>query len=175
MLAQLGSTKSPIAAERTAKACCLLPLAEATVRVADDLADRALSNERRNLIQSERFYQLSKGLTEYRRAEFGRAAERMAVVFRLQERDAQADAQAYSVLAMAYHRLGKGEEARAALKKACERVGEENLSRIETGRPGEGWYNLLGTYILIREARGLIEDQPSAAQPAKSTATNGAP
>ncbi len=81
---------------------------------------------------------------------------------------AHLDASAFAVLAMAQHRLGQQEKARAALRSGHAIVGEK-MPDPAAGRPFDGmWQDWLHSQILLREAEALLKPpQQKADKPAK--------
>ena len=73
MLARFGTTNDPAIAERTAKACLLLPLDGADLAAAAKLAETAVTLGKDD--PSVAYYQFAKGLAEYRQANFAQAVE----------------------------------------------------------------------------------------------------
>ena len=108
------------------------------------------------------YYQFGKGLAEYRQANFAQAVEWTQQALRQggtdYNRDLQAQAQTYSVLAMALHRLNRGSEAREALSKATE-LAQAKLPRLDSGDLSPNWHNWIIAHTLLREAKALIEGQ----------------
>jgi WD40 repeat protein/tetratricopeptide (TPR) repeat protein len=114
MLQRFGQTDEPLIAERTAKVCLLLPDAVADQNVVQRLAQRAVTGTEKNLGYG--WFQLAKGLAEYRAGQFERSIEWL----RESQKDRYASlggskALAHLFLAMAQHRLGRADEARAEL------------------------------------------------------------
>jgi hypothetical protein len=70
---------------------------------------------------------------------------------------------ASTVLAMAHHRAGHGEETRIALQIAAEEAGKGWFSDERTDL-GNSWHDRLIGHILLREARELIEGRASVAE-----------
>ena len=153
MLARFGTTNDPAIAERTAKACLLLPLDGADLAAASKLAETAVTLGKDDAWVA--YYQSAKGLAEYRLANFAQAVEwtRKALG---QPGIYSRDIQAYSVLALALHRLNQAGEAREALSKATELAGAK-LPRLDSGDLGPDWHDWIIAQILLREAKGLIE------------------
>ena len=112
------------------------------------------------------WFELTRSLAEYRAGEFTNAAE-WAVKALKQAKEHQAqtglawqaifnrDLQAYAVLAMAEHRLGRP-DARVNLGKAVE-IAERKLPEPGSGDLGPQWHDWIMSHILLREARALIE------------------
>jgi WD40 repeat protein len=156
-------------ADRVAKTCLLLPGLGGDVRHLSALADRAVNA--RFAPQYARWFLLVKGMGEYRRGDFREAAETLGGPRdRLPVAAAEAAVEFY--LAMALHRLGRSDDARAAMGRATELV-EREVPPV--GGPGLGGLDTwLTCYIARREAEDLIGTaggtNPQPAEPSESTA-----
>jgi tetratricopeptide (TPR) repeat protein len=100
-----------------------------------------------------------KGFAEHRLGRFPEAVDWLQKVV-LQTNDVERTVQAHAVLAMAQHRLGRKEEARAALANAT------GLADTRLGKPGSGtldeqWHDWIIAHLLIREASELIGLPPA--------------
>ena len=154
MLARFGTTNDPPIAERTAKVCLLLPLDGADLAAAAKLAETAVTLGKDDAWVA--YYQFAKGLAEYRQANFAQAVEWTRKALGQPGTDYSRDIQAYSVLAMALHRLNQAGEAREALSKATELAGAK-LPRLDSGDLGPDWHDWIIAQTLLREAKALIE------------------
>jgi tetratricopeptide (TPR) repeat protein/serine/threonine protein kinase len=111
LLNRFGRTTDPVVAERTARACLLLPASGEELEKAVALADRAVT-----LGKSHEFYPFfmtAKALAEYRLDRFESALD-----WGKKAGAKGAGAPTYLVLAMANHRLGNAEQARNSLTTA---------------------------------------------------------
>jgi tetratricopeptide (TPR) repeat protein len=128
-----------------AKTCALAPDAVPEFARVERLAQRAITGTEKH--DWYRNFLLAKGLTDYRGGYPEQAVEwlnRFAA-----KRDGNAyDANAFAALAMAQHRLGHAEEARAALVSG-------RAILVKKPNP-EWWYDWLHCEILCREAEGLM-------------------
>jgi tetratricopeptide (TPR) repeat protein len=154
MLGLFGTTNAPPIAERTAKVCLLLPVDGADLAAATKLAETAVTLGKDDSLVA--YYQFAKGLAEYRQANYAQAVECTQKALRQPVIDYDRDVQAYSVLAMALHKLNQAGEAREALSKATEVAGAK-LPRIESGDLGPSWHDWIIAQTLLREAKALIE------------------
>jgi tetratricopeptide (TPR) repeat protein len=159
MLARFGATDDLPTVSRIAKGAMLLPLAAADLTAASKLAETAVTVGRNDARAA--YFQFVKGLAEYREGRFATAAEWAKKALNKPSEDSQRDAQAYAVLAMAYHQLGQTNEARAILANAKE-VTDTKLPKADSGDLGEAWNNVLIARILLREANTLIGGGGSA-------------
>jgi serine/threonine protein kinase/Flp pilus assembly protein TadD len=154
MLKQFGDTRQPEVAERTAKTCLLVPDAVADLAPVLRLADRAVTGTEKS--SNFGYFVLAKGLAEYRA---GRNAEAVNWEERLSPgaRNRDTDVAALAVLAMAQHRLGRGQQALAALDKA-EAIIAKKMADPGAGRPlGRDWDDWMRCRILLDEAGKLLK------------------
>src|SRR5262245_50901263 len=112
LLDRFRTNTNPFDAERTARACLLLPATEDELRQAVALARRAVA-VRSGDKWGHPYFQFVQGLADYRQGQFDRAINTM-------RRDASGvlGPAPQLVLAMALHRSGRVAEARGALVKA---------------------------------------------------------
>jgi eukaryotic-like serine/threonine-protein kinase len=145
LLERFGNTTDPVIAERTARACLLLPLSDEDLQPAAALADRAVL-----LGAKHRFYQFflaTKGLAEYRRGQFGSAIDwfqkaGVRGVWMPVTRP---------VLAMALHRSGQTRQAQEALAAAVSSINWNERTADNLDK----WI----AHVLRREAEELIETE----------------
>jgi serine/threonine-protein kinase len=162
MLDRFGRTTVPPIAERTAKACLLLPLGGPEQEAACDLADRAVAMARGHFV--EPWAEATRGLAAYRRAQF---ADAVAWADRCLARGPgywNRELPAHLVRAMALSRLGRLDEARAALATASD------LYRARVANPGgratgDDWHDRVICEILRREAEAVFLDRDFPADP----------
>jgi tetratricopeptide (TPR) repeat protein len=113
LLSRFGTSTDPIVADRTARACLLLPATEDELRQTVALAERAAAIGRTRYKAIVSYFQFTLGLAEYRQGQFDRAITAM-----------RGDASRVLgpaprlVLAMALHRSGQASEARKTLAEA---------------------------------------------------------
>ncbi len=143
LLRRFGATTDPHVAERTARACLLLPAAGDELRQAVALAERAAAAEPSKYQWHYPRCLFARGLAEYRRGRLDRAVSLM-----------RGDAARVLgpaprlVLAMAQHKGGQEAEARTTLAAAI--LGHDwRASRV---RDQDDWL----CHALRREAEGLI-------------------
>jgi Flp pilus assembly protein TadD len=163
MLDKFGGTRTHYLAERTAKACLLLPLSGEQLEAANALAERAVTLGAGDVWMPA--FEFAKGLADYRRGEFGSAETLMRHVLATRDKARVRDAQAWFVLAMARHRLGKIEEGRAALDQGAKVVTAE-LPGLGSSDMGRIWGDVLTANILMRQAIALFKTKEG--QPLKS-------
>ena len=97
------------------------------------------------------YFEFAKGLADYRQKNFAQAIALLEKVA-AQQSDAPRTVQAYATLAMAHQRLGRAEEARAALEKAL-KVADARLHNAVS------WNDAIIAQFLIKEAKALIGDE----------------
>jgi len=154
MLVRFGSTGDPQVAERTATTCSLAPDAADDFAVVEGLAERAVrGNEKHRYF---RYFAYCKGITEYRS---GNDAEAVKWLRRFSPRAGGdgLDASVFSVLAMANHRMGKTQDANAALHEATAIVSAK-MPDGSKDRPfvGTNYREWLPCRLLVREAETLL-------------------
>jgi tetratricopeptide (TPR) repeat protein len=163
MLDRFGLTTDPPIAERTAKACLILPLGGPEQEAACDLADRTVAMARGHWVQP--WAEATQGLAHYRRERYGDA---VAAADRCLSRGSgrwwNRELPAHLVRAMALARLSRLDEARAALASASD------LYRTQVANPGgrgDGgdWHDQVIGEILCREAEALLLDLTLPADP----------
>ena len=153
ILARFGDTTDPSYAQRTAKACLLLPMTGADLTGIASLADTAL------IKGANHWREYTKGLAEYRQGRFTSAVKWTEQALAPPATGVAYDAlcaQDSMVLAMAHYRLGQTNEARAVLAKGIEIV-ETKLPKLESGDIGVYWVDWIITQVLMTEAKALIE------------------
>jgi tetratricopeptide (TPR) repeat protein len=146
LLARFGATAEPLVAERTGRACLLLPGTDDELRRAADLVDRALAADPGKYGWARPYFLFARGLAEYRRGRLDAAAatlERPGGALGPTLRPAPG-----LVLAMARHRQGHPEAARRALAAA---VLGYDWSKAKAGNL-DAWV----CHVLRREAEALV-------------------
>ena len=159
-LERFGKTTEPYTADRIAKGCLILPGSGADLATVATMANTAVSEgQHRGALP---YFQLCKGLAEYRQGRFASAADWMATVLTNRLSFLPLDTQAYMVLAMAQHQSQQIEPARASLAKGAEI--EQKLSKLDSGDLGEGWSDWIIAHALMSEAKALIGGLPATAK-----------
>jgi tetratricopeptide (TPR) repeat protein len=155
MLQQFGATRDRFVADRTAKTCMLLSGATADLAQQLRLVDLVFAPGGDDGMLP--WFRLLKGMAEYRQGHFGPAIgwlEQSVPSFPDDHQPAKATAILF--LAMAHHRLGHAEQARARLAEARD-VMEQKLP--EAGKEDlefsaiENW---LACHVIRREAEALL-------------------
>jgi len=143
MLKQFGESTEPQIAERTGRACLLLPPTPDELRQSVALVDCVLKKEWENLPVFSHFLFL-RGLAEYRQGKFDAAVKTM----RGRASAANLGSAPRLVEAMALNKLGQVAEARKTLVKAIEGYDW----RPERAVDQDPWI----CHVLRREAEGMI-------------------
>ena len=104
------------------------------------------------------FYLCAKALSDYRQGNFQQAAARTVEI--LKDPFPYTQAEGSAVLAMAQFRLGRMEEARAALAK-LEKVLRDDLPPPRSRDLGHDWKDWIIAHALVDEATTLIEGASS--------------
>jgi hypothetical protein len=163
-VAQFRGTQDPITAERIAKDCLMLPDSGVDLSLVGAWADTAVTAGKDS--GDLPWFQLCKGLAEYRQGHFAGAVDWTQKVLSQTGHDQERDLQAYMVLAMAQYGSKQAEEARAVLAKGVE-IAEKKLPRLDSGNLGN-WIDWIIAHTLMREAKTFIEGQPANATEKKS-------
>jgi len=107
------------------------------------------------------YFQLVKGLVEYRQGRFDSAVEWAQKSLAGSGTNYTIAASAGAVLAMAQQQLKQPDEARKSLAQATQ-VFETKLPKLESGDLGENWPEWLIARILLREATSLLRGEIGA-------------
>jgi serine/threonine protein kinase/Flp pilus assembly protein TadD len=162
MLDRFGPTTDPVIAEQTAKSCLLLPLGGPELETACDLAERAVAMAAGHWVQPRA--EATRGLAAYRRERF---ADAVAWADRSLSRSAgdwNRELPAHLVRAMAWARLGRRDEAGAALARAADLYHGKVAN--PGGRTEEGdWHDRVICEVLWREAEADFLDRDFPADP----------
>jgi serine/threonine-protein kinase len=152
LLAHFGSATDPTIAERTGRACLLLPAVEAELQQAVALTERAIAAGRAGREFAYPYCLFAEGLARYRQGRFDEAIELMtgeaASVMRPSPR---------LVVAMAQHQKGEKEEANLSMAAAIRSYdwSESNADNHDA------WI----AHILRREAEAMIQlKEPAVSQ-----------
>jgi WD40 repeat protein/serine/threonine protein kinase len=152
MLQRFGKTQDPVLAERTAKACLLLPPAKQQLKQASDLAERALRQGSRHWARP--YLELAQGLAEYRQGSFSAAGKRLGKLLADGKGDWDLTVPALLVLAMTHRQQGQLVQARTALDRATQVLGRK-IPRLTNA--GDNWHDGLICQVLRREAEELLD------------------
>ena len=168
MVKRFSQTKDPDAAHWVAWTCVLAPRAVADLAKAVRLAEQAVSSK-----PDEDAYVGTLGAVLYRAGRFDDAIQRLEGLSAGWEKAGKtptrtSPAYAWFLLAMAHHRLGHADEARAYLERAVKRT-EEELG----AKPPASWNRRLTLRLLRREAEALLAVTTRPA--GQETATPSAP
>jgi eukaryotic-like serine/threonine-protein kinase len=156
LLSRAGATTDPFVAERTARACLLLPGTDDEIRQAGALAERAVA-ERDGDKWGHPYFQFVHGLAEYRQGQFDRAISTMRG-----EASGVLGPAPRLVLAMALHRSGRVAEARETLAAAV-LARDWRANQVDVRDHQNGWIY----HVLRREAESIILPNPPAFLPGK--------
>jgi len=156
-----GITNDVLIADRMAKDCLILPSPGSDRTIESRLANLAVTLGRG--YPGEPWFQLCKGLAEYRQEHFATAIEWVRKVLRRGPDNPNRAVEAYMVLAMASQQLNQTSAANEALAKGLE-VSRKHPPDFSTGL--HGWIDWIIAQALTSEAQGLI----TGARPADSAA-----
>jgi tetratricopeptide (TPR) repeat protein len=162
MLDRFGRTTDPIIAERTAKACLLVPLGGPEQATACDLADRAVAMAQGHWVRP--WAEATRGRADYCRERFTDAVAWADRCLARGPGDWNRELPAHLVRAMALARLGCRDAASAAWARSSD------LYRTKVANPGGraaggDWHDRLICEVLRREAESLFLDRDFPADP----------
>jgi tetratricopeptide (TPR) repeat protein len=159
LLQRFGQTNDPITAERTAKACLLLPPADEHEKLVQRLAQLAVSGTEKHPYYGT--FQLAKGMAEYRAGHFEQSTEWLRGSHKANFSSfAQFKALAQLFLAMAQYRQGHADEARTTLAEATTLIDAE----VKKWNPDDGnmgnqdWFMPI---VVRKEAEALVMGKPT--------------
>jgi WD40 repeat protein/serine/threonine protein kinase/tetratricopeptide (TPR) repeat protein len=159
LLRRFGQTDDPTTAERTAKVCLLLPAADGDQELVQRLAQLAVGGNEKHAYYG--FFQLAKGMAEYRAGHFEQAMQWLRGSQKANLSSlAPFKALAHLFLAMAHYRQGHADEARTALAQATTLINAE----VQKWKPDDGnmgnhdWFMSI---IVRKEAEALIAGKPA--------------
>jgi serine/threonine-protein kinase len=155
MLARFGATQDPVIAERTAKSCLLLPCGTEQLHETSSLAETALAKGPDHEFYP--FFELVKGLVEYREGSFAAAERRLGKLVADDNPDWNLAPPAYFILAMAQHRLGQSAKAGESLTRAT-KIMDEQVPDL--AHAGDSWHAWLMNRVFRSEAEALILYDP---------------
>jgi eukaryotic-like serine/threonine-protein kinase len=150
------------APDRILKICLLLPADEAALlslrSIASDSARSLAEADANGDVFKSAWDSVSLALWEYRSGNFAKAAEWAQRCLSCTEKNAPRSAAATAILAMAYQKLGRTDEAGAQLVAGEELVEGKPKGRLDLGTPVQGfWFDRAFARILLRESKGLID------------------
>ncbi len=157
MMSRFAGTTNASIADVVAKDCLILPSSGMDMASVAILAETAVARGKGEVPYT--FYLCTKALSDYRLARFQEAVERTSAIFKDPFPYTQAEGSA--VLAMAQFRLGRMEEARAALAK-LEKVLRDDVPPPRSRDLGHDWKDWIIAHALLDEASTLIEGQTPA-------------
>jgi serine/threonine protein kinase/tetratricopeptide (TPR) repeat protein len=139
----------PRLAALTAKACALAPDSVSDFSRIERLAERSVTGTEKH--PRRRNFILLTGLTDYRGGRHDEAIDSLER-FAPKPDGVHIDATAFAALAMAHHRLGQADQARASLDSAHTIIAKKPPDAMR----GADWAHWLHCEILFREAEGLL-------------------
>ncbi len=157
LLATSAETSNIYVADQVAKACLFLPTTETDLKVIGPLVDAALTRGTGDQ-GAIPFFQVCKGLYEYRQGHYAEAIEWAQKP--LKTSSTSAHGHAYGILALAYWRMEQKDEARQMLTNGDKLVPAIMPVQIAED-PGNAWRAWLFARIQLDEAAALIRPQPT--------------
>ena len=160
MLERFGDGVENVATLDMVRACALVP------KPVTDPADLARRAEHVVASGKIHWYLYVAGLAHYRAGQYDQAVERLGESA-VMDPNWNARAINYPVLAMAYHRLGKAEEARQALASAEKAIDgwTEAMVQGPVGTMPIPWFDWLECCHFYQEAKQLITGSPPPDDP----------
>ena len=163
-------------ADRIVKISLLLPanerLLESLKPLAENTARYLGEADQSGDVFSAAWRSVSLGLLEYRRGNYLKTEEWCRRCLAYPGANAPRTATARLILALAYDRLGRLDEARTELAAGREIVESKYRNHLDAGNPVQGfWFDWAFARILLRESMGLLETSP-ARQPATGGGKN---
>ncbi len=152
-------------ADRIVKVSLLLPANERLIESLRPLADETA----KHLAEADKggddftaaWRSVSLGLLEYRRGNHAKAVEWSRRCLAYPGTNAPRTATAQIILAMASHRLGHPDEARAEFAAGQQVIEQKFRTRMDAGGPVHGfWFDWVFARILLRECMALLETAP---------------
>jgi serine/threonine protein kinase len=158
LLTTRSDTNNYFVADDVAKACLFLPCSETDLKTIGPLADLAVTNGAGNK-GALPYFQICKALSEYRQGHYTQAVEWGQKT--LDSPTIASHAHAAGVVAMAYWKLEKKEEARAMLAKGDLLAPREMPARVVEDTEN-AWLAWLYARIQLDEASALIGSASAA-------------
>jgi serine/threonine protein kinase len=149
ILREFGTNSDPTVAERMAKASMILPPPADALETLAKMVSVAVGAG--PTAEYWTYYEMVKGLAEYRQAHFAGAVEWLQKVVS-EGGDPARTVQAYAVLAMAQYQQGQRSEARATLAAGHALA----VTDLETYK-GPNWQDRITAHALLREAGALVQ------------------
>ncbi|MES2661137.1 MAG: serine/threonine-protein kinase [Verrucomicrobiota bacterium] len=156
------STTDPFVADEVVKSCLIMPADAALLEKLDPLLNVLKNNlpwERNDADWElmEGWQTLSVALAEYRRGDFSLADKWARRCLRHANRNAAREATALTILAMAIHHTGRGQEARDVQEAARTAVTAHFEKPFEIGTSGDGfWFDWVIARTLLKEADRVL-------------------
>jgi serine/threonine-protein kinase len=147
LLKRFAKTTDPQVAERTGRACLLLPVSGEELNQATALVDRALAADTAKYGWAMPYFRFAKALAEYRAGNWGSALTLLeGDVLRILEPAPRL------LLAMVQHRLGRKDAARESLRTATAAYDWD----VQKATNREAWM----CHLLRREAESVLASMP---------------
>ena len=147
-----GQATEPTIGERAAKASLIVPDAVADLSLPLRLIERSVTGTEKHWAYS--WFLMSKGMAEYRAGRFAQAVDWLRKG-EAGQREPVPRAEARLFLAMAYQKLGRGDEARRTLDEAVQ-IMDTQLPKEADGNIGEILLDWVFCQVVRREAEAVI-------------------
>jgi serine/threonine protein kinase/tetratricopeptide (TPR) repeat protein len=156
LLAKFGSTTNVYVADQVAKACLFLPGTRANAEVVYRLADLPVTQGADDHLAMP-YFEVCKALSEYRQENYDEAVAWAQKPLKIAGN--YSHGHACAILAMAYWRLGKTDNATNMLARGNELAPPHMPAEIAND-PGNSWLAWLYARIQLAEATALIQAKP---------------
>ena len=164
-IARFKGTSNPIDAERTLKISLLLPADAGIMKSLDSFNDVAVSSfahEKEDVIMTPWRY-VSVALMAYRQDDVPNSIYWCQKCLAYPMSNVARNATAHVILAMAFFKEGKFDSANSELTQGRNMINSAFVEGLPEGNGLNGWwYDWLFARILLREADGLIQNQPAS-------------
>jgi tetratricopeptide (TPR) repeat protein len=158
-LERFANTTDPAIAQRISQDCLTVASSPTDLEQVARMAD--LAAKARTNYAHPYWFEVCKGLAEYRLGNFAVAADWAERGLTGAGTNWSCQVQSQAVLAMAQHELKQTKQATLTYSNAIQRA-DTNLPKIESGNLGEGWIDWIIARALMREAKALIESASEA-------------
>jgi tetratricopeptide (TPR) repeat protein len=168
-LARFADDERPRVANRLVMTCLILPdggegghTAEEKQRIAQ-LVEKIKKSHAGQPRSEQRWDQMDLGLAEFRAGRFAEASQLLQQCIDPGLEYAGREGTACFLLAMAQHRLGKSEQAKATLQTGLDFADKTAPPPAAGGNLGTGWADWVRMDVLRREAVALLSGDPASA------------
>jgi eukaryotic-like serine/threonine-protein kinase len=153
-LAQFDGTDDPLAAERVAKACLLVPPPPDELPRIVALADTAVTRGKDH--PWFHYFLTARGMAAYRSGDWAGTLDWSGRARKGHPNDLAVFSLDLLLEAMAHHKLGHADAAKNALSEAARRIDRHRADHPDGG--DDPWYDWVMCEIILKEAKALIKN-----------------